>query len=106
MNKTFSISEKILYGSMSAMPVCFNRKRQRRGHLFHGRSKSTLVDADEYLKQLSRYIHLNPMRVKMVEKLSSYPWSSYPVFIGKKKAPNRSGSDHVKFVKFKDKLCI
>jgi hypothetical protein len=28
------------------------------------------------------------MRAKMVEKLSSYPWSSYPVFIGKKKAPN------------------
>jgi hypothetical protein len=66
----------------------FNRKRQRRGHLFHGRFKSILVDADEYLKQLSRYIHLNPMRAKMVEKLSSYPWSSYPVFIGKKKAPN------------------
>jgi len=66
----------------------FNRKRQRRGHLFHGRFKSILVDADGYLKQLSRYIHLNPMRAKMVEKLSSYPWSSYPVFIGKKTAPN------------------
>jgi len=66
----------------------FNRKRQRRGHLFHGRFKSILVDADEYLKQLSRYIHLNPMRTKIVEKLSSYPWSSYPVFIGKRKASN------------------
>jgi putative transposase len=66
----------------------FNRKRQRRGHLFQGRFKSILVDADEYLKQLSRYIHLNPMRAKMVDKLSSYPWSSYPFFIGKKKAPN------------------
>jgi hypothetical protein len=49
----------------------FNRKRQRRGHLFHGRFKSILVDADEYLKQLSRYIHLNPMRAKMWENISS-----------------------------------
>ncbi len=37
----------------------FNRKRQRRGHLFQGRFKSILVDADEYLKHLSHYIHLS-----------------------------------------------
>jgi len=67
--------------------VYFNRKRQRRGHLFQGRFKSILVDADEYLKQLSRYIHLNPMRAKMVEKLSAYPWSSYPAFIDPQKTP-------------------
>ncbi|CAB1076703.1 hypothetical protein D1AOALGA4SA_4498 [Olavius algarvensis Delta 1 endosymbiont] len=67
--------------------VYFNRKRQRRGHLFQGRFKSILVDADEYLKQLSRYIHLNPIRAKMVEKLSAYPWSSYPAYIDPKKTP-------------------
>ena len=49
----------------------FNRKRRRRGHLFQGRFKSILVDADEYLKHLSRYIHLNPLRAKMVEQLIS-----------------------------------
>ena len=37
----------------------FNRKRDRVGHLFQGRFKAILVEADEYLKQLSRYIHLN-----------------------------------------------
>ncbi|MBW1859102.1 MAG: transposase [Deltaproteobacteria bacterium] len=66
----------------------FNRKRQRIGHLFQGRFKSILVDADEYLKHLSRYIHLNPLRAKMVEQLVSYPWSSYPAFTGKRKAPD------------------
>ena len=66
----------------------FNRKRQRRGHLFQGRFKSILVDADEYLKHLSRYIHLNPLSAKMVEQLISYPWSSYPAFAGKEKAPD------------------
>ncbi|UCE52244.1 MAG: transposase [Desulfobacterales bacterium] len=65
----------------------FNRKRHRRGHLFQGRFKSLLVDADEYLKHLSRYIHLNPLRAKMVEALSAYAWSSYPAFIDKAKVP-------------------
>jgi len=64
----------------------FNRKHQRRGHLFQGRFKSILVDADDYLKPLSRYIHLNPIRAGIVQNLASYPWSSYPVLIGKIKA--------------------
>ena len=66
----------------------FNRKRQRRGHLFQGRFKSILVDADAYLEHLSRYIHLNPLRANMVEELVSHPWSSYPAFVGKAKAPD------------------
>ena len=45
------------------------------------------MDADEYLKQLSRYIHLNPIRAKMVTELCSYPFSSYPAFIGQVKPP-------------------
>ncbi len=65
----------------------FNRKYRRKGHLFQGRFKSILVDADEYLKQLSRYIHLNPVRAKLVEHPADYPWSSYPVYIGKAKSP-------------------
>ncbi|MDY6986865.1 MAG: transposase [Thermodesulfobacteriota bacterium] len=66
----------------------FNRNRNRIGHLFQGRFKSILIDADEYLKHLSRYIHLNPLRANMVEQLQSYPWSSYRVFAGKAKAPD------------------
>jgi putative transposase len=65
----------------------FNRKRRRSGHLFQGRFKAVVVDADEYLKHLSRYIHLNPVRARMVESCKEYPWSSYPVFGGYEKAP-------------------
>ena len=65
----------------------FNRKRRRSGHLFQGRFKAVVVDADEYLKSLSRYIHLNPVRARMIEHCKDYPWSSYPVFGGYKKAP-------------------
>ena len=59
----------------------FNRKRGRRGHLSQGRFKSILVEADEYLKHLSRYIHLNPVRAKMVDSPEDHPWSSYGAFV-------------------------
>ena len=67
--------------------VYFNRKRRRNGHLFQGRFKAVLVDADEYLKHLSRYIHLNPFRAGMVENCKDYAWSSYPAFGGYIKSP-------------------
>lgn len=63
----------------------FNRRHHRVGHLFQGRYKSVLVDKSEYLTMVSRYIHLNPVKVKRVVKLPikqqldylwGYPWSS------------------------------
>jgi hypothetical protein len=45
------------------------------------------VDADEYLKQLSRYIHLNPVRANLVEHPDEYKWSSYSTITGKTKEP-------------------
>lgn len=65
----------------------FNRKRRRSGHLFQGRFKAVVIDADEYLKHLSRYIHLNPKRAGMVKHCKDYPWSSYPVLGGYSKVP-------------------
>jgi hypothetical protein len=43
-------------------------ENERKGHLFQGRFKAILVDGDEYIKELSRYIHLNPVRAGMVEE--------------------------------------
>jgi len=65
----------------------FNRKRSRCGHLFHGRYKAILVDADAYFKHLSRYIHLNPVRAGMVEEVIQYEWSSYQAIVGSVKVP-------------------
>ncbi len=62
----------------------FNRRRRRSGHLFQGRYKAILVDVDSYLLQLSRYIHLNPVRAGKVEQPEAYPYSSYHSFISKK----------------------
>ena len=70
-----------------AYTTYFNIKRKRSGHLFQGRYKAILVEVDEYAKELSRYIHLNPVRAGMVDKPEAYQWSSYPYYIGKGKAP-------------------
>ena len=67
--------------------VRFNRRNGRSGHVFQGRFKSLLVEEDEYLLPLSRYIHLNPIRLRRFKNatiagksdyLKTYPWSSYP----------------------------
>jgi REP element-mobilizing transposase RayT len=68
-----------------AYTTYFNVKRDRSGHLFQGRYKAILVDIDEYAKELSRYIHLNPVRAKIVEAAEEYEWSSYIFYIGKQK---------------------
>jgi putative transposase len=50
----------------------YNRSHRTDGSLFRGRYKSILVDSDEYLLHLSKYIHLNPVEAQMVEHLDSY----------------------------------
>jgi len=62
-----------------------NIKKRRSGHLFQGRYKAILVDRDRYLLELSRYLHLNPVRAKMVERPEDYPYSSYRAYIYKNK---------------------
>ena len=54
-----------------------NQTYQRTGTLWEGRFKSTLVDTENYLLTLYRYIELNPVRARMVEHPAAYPWSSY-----------------------------
>jgi REP element-mobilizing transposase RayT len=52
------------------------------GHLFEKQYHPILVDADEYLLELLRYIHLNPVRARMVQHPSEYPWSSHHAYLG------------------------
>ena len=76
---------QIMHHINGAYTTYFNVKRGRSGHLFQGRYKAILVDADEYAKELSRYIHLNPVRAKMVERPEEYKWSSYQDYTGARK---------------------
>lgn len=62
----------------------FNAKTGRVGHLFQGRYRALLVEKDRYALELSRYIHLNPVRARLVEEPMDYRWSSFWAYVGKK----------------------
>ena len=78
---------KIMQHINSAYTLYFNTKRMRSGHLFQGRYKAILVDADAYLKELSRYIHLNPVRAGIAENPNEYEWSSSRYYTHERKSP-------------------
>jgi putative transposase len=64
----------------------YNRRHRRSGHLFQNRYKSILCQEETYLLDLVRYIHLNPLRAKLVKDLSSldtYPYSGHKALMGK-----------------------
>ena len=81
----------------------FNRKYRRVGHLFQGRYKAILVDKDAYLLELNRYIVLNPIRAKMVDSLSDWPWSSWHYVMGQETIPQWLSVDKMllQFAKYK-----
>ena len=54
----------------------FNKKYERSGNLFQPKYFSNVLEADSHLLELTRYIHLNPVRARMVENINDYPYSS------------------------------
>jgi len=60
----------------------FNRRHGEVGHLFQGRYKAILCDKDAYLLELVRYIHLNPVRAKMVKEPEDYRWTGHLSYLG------------------------
>jgi len=65
----------------------FNLGHHTNGHLFQGRFKSIIVENDAYLLRLSCYIHRNPVRAGIVDRLADYKWSSHSFYAYKKKPP-------------------
>lgn len=65
----------------------FNRRHGRVGHLFQGRYKAIVVEKESYLLELCRYVVLNPVRARSVEKPGAWSWSSYRATAGRAVAP-------------------
>jgi putative transposase len=66
----------------------FNWRHRRSGHLFQNRYKAILCEGEAYLMELVRYIHLNPLRGKVVESLETleqFPWSGHRALLGMEK---------------------
>jgi REP element-mobilizing transposase RayT len=64
--------------------VWFNQRHHRSGHLFQGRFKSFLIENERYFTAMCLYIHGNPLRARIVRRLSGYRWSSYQGYADKK----------------------
>jgi putative transposase len=70
---------------LTGYAVSYNLRHRRLGHLFQNRYKSIVCDGDSYFTELVRYIHLNPLRVKLVadlRELERYPYSGHGVILG------------------------
>jgi len=66
----------------------FNWRHRRDGSLFRGRYKAILIDADEYLSALVRYIHLNPVQAGIVKQPEDYRWGSHRFYLETKGTPS------------------
>lgn len=73
----------------------YNVKRRRAGHLLQGRYKAILVDADSYATELSRYIHLNPVKAGIVATPEEYQWTSYRCYTGDPSTPRWLKTDFI-----------
>jgi len=71
----------------SGYATWFNRRHGRSGSLYQGRFKAILVEDESYAGTLSRYIHLNPFRAKMVKRPEDHVWGSYRHFLNSRGAP-------------------
>lgn len=72
----------------STYTIRYNRLEKRAdGPLFRGRFKSKIIESKNYLLQVSRYIHLNPYKAKIVKEIERYEWSSFPGYINNRNSP-------------------
>ena len=79
----------------TAYTTYYNVKRKRKGHLYQGRYKSIIIDGDSYFLELTRYIHLNPVKAKMVKSPEEYRWTSFHGYM-KKKGDEYINKDKIK----------
>ncbi len=81
--------DRFIHRLHTAYTMYFNIKYERVGAVFQGRFKAKLVDSDEYLLHVSRYIHINPIEIvqdyaqgrALSVELGKYPWSSYGEYL-------------------------
>ena len=83
---------------LTGYAIYYNKKHRRRGHLFQNRFKSILCQRDSYFLELVRYIHLNPLRAKIVdslEELDRYKYSGHSVVLGRNKKAEWQNTEEV-----------
>jgi len=77
---------RIMHRVLTGYSQYYNRRYRRVGHLLQGRHKAILCQSERYLSELVRYIHLNPVRAKMVSKPEQYQYSGHRSYLGQEPA--------------------
>ena len=76
---------KFMQGLQQSYSQYFNLRHRKVGHVFQGRYKAIICEKDEYLLELIRYIHLNPVRAEMVKRPEQYRYSGHRVYLDGKR---------------------
>jgi putative transposase len=66
---------------LSAYANVWSRRHRFNGHVFQGRYRTELIEDESYLWTVTRYVHLNPVRARIVENPATWKWSSYPGYV-------------------------
>jgi REP element-mobilizing transposase RayT len=80
--KTDLLSKEVMQPFSVSYVKALNKQQQRSGPLFEGPFQARLVERDEYLRHLSRYIHLNPVIAGLAKEPEGWPYSSYRDYVG------------------------
>jgi putative transposase len=94
---------------LTAYAVTFNLRHHRSGHLFQNRYKSIVCEEDDYLLELVRYIHLNPLRVGLVtsiNNLDTYKWSGHSVIMGNNFLPGQDVDEVLQHYDFRKNTAL
>jgi len=81
---------KVMAPSHDRIRSHLHKRHKRSGHLFQNRYKSVICEEDPYLLELIRYIHLNPLRARLLQdfkELDKYPWTGHSAILGRRKNP-------------------
>ncbi len=94
---------RIMHFLNSRYSKYFNKRHERSGHLLQGRFFSELIEEDAHLVELTRYIHLNPVRAGLAKNAGDYPFSSFHFYTDKEQL-NRELVDCDEILKWFGKL--
>ncbi|MEK7642782.1 MAG: transposase [Patescibacteria group bacterium] len=78
---------KFMHKVCTSYSMYMNKKYRRVGHVFQDRFKSVIIESNDQLMWVSNYIHSNPIKDRLVEKLINYKWSSYADYVNQRNNP-------------------
>jgi len=73
---------RFMHALHTSYSMYFNKKYNKVGHMFQNRFKQKEISKDEYFSKVTSYIHFNPAKDGLVDRIEDYQWSSYPDYIG------------------------